>query len=486
MMSQEKRLFCRLDGLTTEAREQQRLQALTELGLLQAESIPVFEEATQMAAQTLGMPIAYLSLMEPDREWLKTAIGLSRLGLMNELASTRQISRLDSFSTHVVDSQQLLVIDDTLNHPAFAHSYLVNHFDIRAYMGAPLTTAAGLCVGAIAVMDTAPHTFSAQDSEFLLLMARWSMSEYERATLAQQAAQTAPQPGPVAIAVSDPDAPNPSPTEPAIVNQIRVDLLTHLTQELRTPLTSVLGMTSVLNREIYGPLTSKQKEYVNIIHTSGQYLLSLMNEIVELSEFRDTNQSLNLSSVDIEMLCQQAINTLEHAADRRGQKIRLTVEPSRRIWLIDKDKVRQMLYHLMFCVIQSSTAGSIVRLHVSRRENELTLSIWVSHPWLGEGLPYVEVYSEPSLVTAGIPPIYDEIEEVTAPASPNELLDEAAEQKAVLELGYQRDTNRKNLGLLLCQQLAELHEGTISVQGSSEGGFRYVISLPWFAEPSEN
>lgn len=486
MMSQEKRLFCRLDGLTTEAREQQRLQALTELGLLHAESIPVFEEATQMAAQTLGMPIAYLGLMEPDREWLKTAIGLSRLGLMNELASTRQISRLDSFSTHVVDSQQLLVIEDTLNHPAFTHSYLVNHFDIRAYMGAPLITASGLCIGAIAVMDTTPHSFTAQDGEFLLLMARWSMSEYERATLAQHAVQPTSQSGTTAIAVPNPTPETPSPTEPALVNQIRVDLLTHLTQELRTPLTSVLGMTSVLNREIYGPLTSKQKEYVNIIHTSGQYLLSLMNEIVELSEFRDTNQSLNLSSVDIEMLCQQAINTLEHAADRRGQKIRLTVEPSRRIWLIDKDKVRQMLYHLMFSVIQSSTAGSIVRLHVSRRENELTLSIWVSHPWLGEGLPYVEVYSEPSLVTAGIPPIYDEMEEVTAPASPHELLDEAAEQKAVLELGYQRDTNRKNLGLLLCQQLAELHEGNISVQGSTEGGFRYVISLPRFAEPSEN
>ena len=485
MMSQEKRLFCRLDGLTTEAREQQRLQALTELGLLQAESIPVFEEATQMAAQTLGMPIAYLGLMEPEREWLKTAIGLSRLGLMNELASTRQIARLDSFSTHVVDSQQLLVIEDTFNHPAFAHSYLVNHFDIRAYMGAPLITAAGLCIGAIAVMDTKPHSFTAQDGEFLLLMARWSMSEYERATLAQHTALPTPQLG-TATATPPATADAPSLTEPALGNQIRVDLLTHLTQELRTPLTSVLGMTSVLNREIYGPLTSKQKEYVNIIHTSGQYLLSLMNEIVELSEFRETNQSLNLSSVDIEMLCQQAINTLEHAADRRGQKIRLTVEPSRRIWLIDKDKVRQMLYHLMFSVIQSSTAGSIVRLHVSRRENELTLSIWVSHPWLGEGLPYVEVYSEPSLVTAGAPLPYDEMEEITAPALPHELLDEAAEQKAVLELGYQRDTNRKNLGLLLCQQLAELHEGNISVQGSTEGGFRYVISLPRFAEPSEN
>ncbi|MDX2231550.1 MAG: GAF domain-containing sensor histidine kinase [Leptolyngbyaceae cyanobacterium bins.349] len=475
MISQEKRLFCRLDGLTSEAREQQRLKAITELALLQAESIPVFEEATQTAAQTLAVPICFLGLMELDRERFKAAIGLSRLGLMNELATTRQIARSETFSTYVVDSQQLLMVEDTLAHPALASSSLVNQFGIRAFMGAPLMTAAGLCIGTLAVMDIVPRTFTTQDAEFLLLMARWSMSEYERSQLTQLK-----PPQPEAAIASEGAA-----IVPSISHQVRVDLLSHLAQELRTPLTSVMGMASVLNREIYGPLTSKQKEYLNIIHNSGQYLLSLMNEIVELSEFKETNQTLNLSSVDIEMLCQQAINTLEHAAQRREQKLRLTVEPSRRIWLIDKDKVRQMLYHVMFSVIQSSTAGSIVRLHVSRRDNNLNLSIWVSHPWLGEGLPYLEVYAEPSLVNATLNEEYETLTASTATIATIETLDPVlAPPKSKAD--PTQEINRQNLGLLLCQQLAEVHKGYVTVQGSAEAGFRYVISLPRLTDPMDD
>ncbi|MDX2240644.1 MAG: GAF domain-containing sensor histidine kinase [Leptolyngbyaceae cyanobacterium bins.302] len=474
MISQEKRLFCRLDGLTTEAREQQRLKTITELGLLQAENVPVFEEATQTAAQMLGTPICFLGLMEPERERIKTAIGLSRLGLMNELATTRQLPRENSLSTHVVDSQQLLVIEDTLTHPAFATSHLVHQYEVRSFMGAPLITSTGWCIGTLAVMDVVPRQFTVQDAEFLSLMARWSMSEYERSQLTLHPSSIPTLPSPT----SQPQLETLSAT-----NQVRVELLSHLAQELRTPLTSVMGMASVLNREIYGPLTGKQKEYLNIIHTSGQYLLSLMSEIIELSEVKEANQSLNLSSVDIEMLCQQAINTLEHAAQRREQKIRLTVEPSRRIWLVDKDKIRQMLYHLIFSVIQSSTAGSIIRLHVSRRDNDLNMSIWVSHPWLGEGLPYAEVYSEPSLVGVGANSYEYELN--GSAVMQMEIADESPEPVSAPKSEPVKEAPRKNLGLLLSQQLAELHKGSIAVQGSAENGFRYVISLPRFMEPAE-
>lgn len=473
MISQEKRLSCRLDGLTTEAREQQRLQAMTQLGLLQAESIPIFEEATQTAAQTLEMPICFLGLMEPDRERFKSAIGLSRLGLMNELASLRQLPRLETFSTHVVDSQHLLIIEDTLAHPAFANQLLVNQYGIRSFMGAPLMTASGCCIGTLAVMDTTPRPFTQKDAEFLSLMARWSMSEYERSHASTQSA----------IATPPSAASNPSPM--SISSQLRVDLLSHLAQELRTPLTSVMGMASVLNREIYGPLTSKQKEYLNIIHNSGQYLLSLMSEIVELSEFKESHQSLNLASVDIEMLCQQAINTLEQAAQRREQKIRLTVEPNRRIWPVDKDKVRQMLYHLIFSVIQSSTAGSVIRLHISRRDNHLVLSIWVSHPWLGEGLSYLEPRTEAALVTAKSNGNHHyELEEGIL--LPLEKSEEQTAKRLNLTADAEQPLPRQNLGLMLCQQLAELHQGHITVQGDGESGSRYIISLPRLTETGEN
>lgn len=481
MVSQDHRLFCRLDGLTGSAREQQRTRVMAELGFLDTDSIPVFDETTQTAARFLRIPICILGLMDADRQRFKSAVGLSSLGLMNELATSRQLPRLETFCTHVVDSQQVLVIPDAQNHPAFANSVLVHQYGIRAYLGVPLMTSNSDCLGTLAVMDTNPRSFTEQDIEFLQLMARWSMSEFER----QQATLH-----PLSPSLSVAERIVAAELSPA--TQLKVELLSQLTQELRTPLTSVMGMASVLNREIYGPLTNKQKEYLHIIHHSGQYLLSLVNEILELSEIEDADQRLNLGSVDIEMLCQQAINTLEQAAQRREQQIRLSVEPGRRIWLLDKDKVRQLLYHLVFSVIQSSTAGSVVRLHVSRREQALNIAVWVSHPWLGEGLPYTDIPAQPSLVAASTSSeasLYDSYrsletgaldlsENLYRMALDEETPDSRPRVSAVSDAAADSEGTRKNLALLLSRQLAELHGGYITIQGNPESGYRYVISLP--------
>jgi signal transduction histidine kinase len=301
-------------------------------------------------------------------------------------------------------------------------------------------------------------------------MARWAMSEFERQR--SQIIQTQS----VRSAAIERAA---QPADLSLTNQLKVDLLGQLAQELRTPLTSVLGMASVLSREIYGPLTSKQKEYLDIIHNSGQYLLSLMNEIVELSELKEIDQTLNLSSVDIEMLCQQAIITLEQVAQRRDQQVRLTIEPGRRIWLLDKEKVRQMLYHLIFSIIQSSTAGSLVRLHVSRQDTSLNLSIWVSHPWLGEGLPYAEIYSQPSLVSATGSNGTESI--AVSEGATTAIADHAITVKHVLRQDSDAEIDlapRKNVGLLLSQHLVELHGGKVTIQSGSDTGFRYIITIP--------
>ena len=479
MITPDNRLFCRLDGLSVSAREQQRKVVMKELGLLNSESIPVFEEATQTAAHFLEAPICLLGLVDQDRQWFKSAVGLSRLGLMNELATSRQCLRSESFCAHVVDSRQILAISDTAAHPAFASSLLAHQYGVRAYLGVPLFTANGSCVGTLAVMDLKPRQFSDKDIEFLVLTARWSMSEFER----QAMSPAAPTP---AI------APPASADSFAIANQLNVELLSQLTQELRTPLTSVMGMASVLTREIYGPLTSKQKEYLGIIHHSGQYLLSLVNEILELSSLKHTTQQLNLTSVDIEMLCQQAINTLEQAAQRREQQIRLSVEPGRRIWLMDKDKVRQLLYHLVFSIIQVSTAGSIVRLHVSQRDSNLTIAVWVSHPWLGEGLLQPDLYFQPPLVAATVNSSsmldgsHHSFEADSSAGYPLRLSPEVSPegpeilgQPAAERLPRSDESSAlKNLGLLLSQQLAEMHGGRITMQGTAESGYRYLISLP--------
>ncbi|PMB47632.1 histidine kinase [Fischerella thermalis CCMEE 5330] len=509
MVESENKLLSLKDGWASpETREQQRLRALSELGLRQPETIPVFEEATQTAAHFLEAPISILGFVDQERHWFKSAVGLSRLGLMNQLAQNRQLLRQESFCTQVVENSQIIVINDTRklgDAGSTVASKLVEDYGIRAYLGAPLIDACGNCLGALAVMDLVPRNFTNRDIEFLQIIARWSMSEFERNRLLQATSEIK-----TAHSVSDWSLPEPKkseseirispitlPTSSVPTSQLKLELLEQLTQELRTPLTSVLGMASVLGREIYGPLTTKQREYLDIIQHSGRYLLSLVNEISELGAMDETETALNLSPVDIEMLCQQAINTLAEAANRREQDIRLSLEPGRnRIWLLDKDKVRQMLYHLIFSVIQLSATGSVVRIHVSHKENTLNITVWVSHPWLGDGITEVDPYFRLSAL-----PLLELTDEKTTDF--NTLLEDQ-EDASGLPLGLDKSQtvkvstssilnttkcsgslSRESLGLLLSCHLAELHGGYISIQGSPEAGFRYILSLPLNQEKAE-
>ena len=511
MVDPENRLFFHQDSWTGSVQEQQRLLALVELGLLEAESVPVFEEATQTAALFLDIPICMLGVIDQERQLIKSAVGLSRLGLMNELAASRQILRSESFCQQVVASRQVLVIPDTASDPAYAHSLLAQRYRIRAYLGVPLIDAQGHCLGTLAVMDLVPRDFTHRDIQFLELTARWSMSEFERKRLlklqstttesaslksAHEASASLPASTANAIAISLEQAAlsshngeRYSAPKPPFSNPIKIQLLAQLTQELRTPLTSVMGMTSVLGREIYGPLTVKQKEYLNIVYQSGQYLLSLVNEILELGSLDENAEALNLTSVDIEMLCQQAINTLEQAASRREQQIQLTIEPSSRIWLLDKNKVRQILYHLVFSVIQASSAGSIVRIHVSRKQNRLNISIWVSHPWLGDSLPSADFYhhsSSAAIASNSETAHYDnswqngdESSIAVSKSSPSAIAATEVEETSTLPTVK---SSRESLGVLLSRQLAEMHGGQVTIQGSAESGYRYVVVLPQMTE----
>jgi len=467
MLDPSSKILCHDDDAMEPTDKHWPTQAIAELGLSGIDSVPVFEEATQTAAHLLDAPICILGLMEADYQLLKSAFGLCRVGLMNELATSRRLPRHEAFCNRVVNTKQVLILADTQLDGQFAQSRLVQQYGIRAYAGVPLLTSQGHCIGTLAVMELSPRQFTTRDVEMLELVARWCMSEYER--------KHNYQPAPSEKLVSTPSAPTAH-----TISTIKGTLLSHMAQELRTPLTSILGMASVLNREIYGPLTDKQKEYMDIIHNSGQYLLSVLNEMLELGALEEKNTSLDLATVDVEMLCQQAITSLQQAAQRQEQQLRLTMGlgPGDRIWLLDKDKIRQMLYHLVLSVIQISSSDSDIRVHVSRRDNQLTIAISVYHPWLGDGLPHVDY-------------IFQQLTESPTNRSFNREADAFTESSD--GFGYEDETqlltesqrlkkstsgSRQSLELSLCKQLVELHSGEIKLQGTPESGYRYLVTIP--------
>jgi|GEM_PF-168050 len=518
--------------------ERRRLQTIQSLGLIQTEPVTVFDEATQNVARFLSASICFLGIMERDRLWLRSAIGLSNKENTQHLASVQQIPRHESFCNHVIQSGRPLVIEDTHAVSDYQRLALVSLYGMRAYLGVPLITSSGDCVGTLAVMEQQACIFDDKDVSFLEAIARWCMSEFERHHLAVRLSSSPDSPfhdssetvtSRQSSKTTKTDSRNKLNSTTSNNNSVRrlcwfkANLIGHMVQELQTPLTSILGMTSVLTREIYGPLTDKQKEYMGIVHGSGQHLHSLVNEITDLDEL-DGQPQINLSPVDIEMLCQQALSVLDQASKQRSQNLRLSIEPGHRIWLLDKIKVRQILYHLVFRVIQVSNPDSVVRVHISRKDQQLNIAIWISHPWLGEGLPHSEFCAYQDLLhrenrESGktLPPAHAElIGQSTADSLPldsdshsndktgratlteiDQLPSSSSNSLPSWDIGGMSDetgttptlddgeTVRHNLGLLLSQALVELHGGSISLQGSPESGYRYVVAIPQMQTKNE-
>lgn len=469
-------LSCLLEGPTSAERDRQRIDAIATLDLLSLKTIPVFDEATQTASRLLSMPLSILSVMASNTQHFKSVVGLSSLGLMNQLAAARRLPRTESFCTHVIDSRKTFALEDATTHPAFSNSLLVQQYGIQSYLGVPLITSEGCCIGTLAVMGLLPHVFTQQEVAFLELTARWAMSEFESQRMLSVISS-----GSHLVPSSTDSNPSVSPILSKI-NQLRFDLVVQLTQDLRNPLTSITGMASMLSREIYGPLSAKQQEYANIVLSSSQQLLSRVDEIVEVGDLKEDGYQLERSQVDIEMVGQQALAALDSLTKQQDLEVRLTVEPSSRLWTLDKRVVKQMIYHLVFSIIKMSTAGSTIRIHVSRKGHNLNLSLWVSNPWLGEDLPQALINWEKNSFSqsmsgklasnAALSTDYEAIGHTTSAHSGSD------EVFVALATAQRVDSSRQELGLLLSRHLTEMHGGEAFVQGSAANGYRYIINLP--------
>jgi GAF domain-containing protein len=139
--------------------EEQRLEALRELGLLDTHSDPEFDALVQEAAALLKTPIALVSLVDEHRQWFKARVGLD--------AAETPVAV--SFCAHAIQSDAPMVVPDAREDARFADNPLVTGDpSIRFYAGAPLTTSSGWRVGTLCVIDQTPRPALTGEEEAVL------------------------------------------------------------------------------------------------------------------------------------------------------------------------------------------------------------------------------------------------------------------------------------------------------------------------------
>ncbi|MDO8437040.1 MAG: response regulator [Nitrosomonadaceae bacterium] len=252
-------------------------------------------------------------------------------------------------------------------------------------------------------------------------------------------------------------------------SRLKSEFLANMSHELRTPLNAIIGFSELLKDGLMGEMNAKQKSCVADIYDSGSHLLSLINDILDLSKVEAGRMILEAEPMDVAMAIQSGLVMLKEKA--LAHSIRLTLEmPSKPGETIaDERKFKQILYNLLSNAVKFTPDGGEVRV-VVRRVKRADVRI-----------------DPPEGMAARILPLPDNDfgEFLEVAVGDNGIGIEERDLGRLFHAFTQLDTAvaRKfegtGLGLVLTRRLAALHGGTVGVVSAPKRGTMFVVWVPW-------
>lgn len=167
--------------------------------------------------------------------------------------------------------------------------------------------------------------------------------------------------------------------------RVKSEFLSNMSHELRTPLNSIIGFSGTLFGELAGPITEEQRIQLSMIDNSGRHLLELINGLLDFSRIEAEAPELTIDDVDLQALCQNALNMVRPMADAKGLTLESSYSDSVARVRTDPTRLTQILLNLLANAVKFTDSGS-VRLDVSRLGPECVLSVSDT----GCGFPEVE------------------------------------------------------------------------------------------------
>ena len=224
-------------------------------------------------------------------------------------------------------------------------------------------------------------------------------------------------------------------------SKFKDQFLSTMSHELRTPLNAVLGFSDLLKEERYGTLNDRQQRYLKHIHTGGKHLLSLINDILDLSKIEAGRLQLAVESVLISSSFAEALDSMRPLADKKSQILVKHAPPGLSL-RADATRFRQVLMNLIGNAIKFTPEGGKIELTARQFGDDVRVEVRDSGP--------------------GIPP---------------------DEQKRIFEAFYRLRQSEKaaegtGLGLAITQRLVELHGGKLGLDSEMGSGSCFHFTLP--------
>lgn len=170
-------------------------------------------------------------------------------------------------------------------------------------------------------------------------------------------------------------------------DRLKTEFLANVSYELRSPLTSISGFSEMLRQEYFGPLSDKQKEYVDGIHQSSQHLMHLINDILDLASVEAGYMRLEVSKFDIYAMMKSVLSLIQERAKEYNLKVKFECLSKIGKMVGDETRIKQIMFNLLSNAIKYSEEGGTVTLG-AKEEGEGALVLWVSDE--GKGIPLEE------------------------------------------------------------------------------------------------
>jgi two-component system, NtrC family, sensor kinase len=225
-------------------------------------------------------------------------------------------------------------------------------------------------------------------------------------------------------------------------SQHKSDFLANMSHELRTPLNAILGFSQVLREEMVGEVNEKQAEYLDDILSSAHHLLSLINDVLDLSKVEAGQFELEIAPFSLRDSLERGVVMVRERATRDGVRIALAADPDADVVKGDERRVRQVIFNLLSNAVKFTPEGGVVDVSAKRVDGEIHVSVTDTGPGL-------------------------------APGDHERIFDEFQQTGAGIE---QREGT--GLGLALSKSLVELHGGRIWVDSELGRGSTFVFALP--------
>ena len=228
-----------------------------------------------------------------------------------------------------------------------------------------------------------------------------------------------------------------------IANKHKSDFLANMSHELRTPLNAIIGFSEVLIDKMFGEVNEKQADYLKDIHESGKHLLSLINDILDLSKIEAGRMDLDLATFHLPTALSNAMTLIRERAQRHSIQLGLEVDPRLGEFQADERKVKQILLNLLSNAVKFTPDGG--RVDVIAKMDTTMVAIAVKDTGIG-------IAAE----------------------------DQAAVFEEFKQVGrdYTRKAEGTGLGLALTKRFVELHGGEISLASAPGKGSTFTITLP--------